>query len=73
MLQTLKFVKELGRWCGVRSAVLLGGDSMDQQFSLVHSRPDLVVATPGNNIITIISLTICVTTDLIKTHFSCIY
>lgn len=43
----MKFVKELGRFCGVRAALVLGGDSMDTQFSAVHTRPDVLVATPG--------------------------
>lgn len=46
-LQTLKFVKELGRFLGLKSAVILGGDSMDDQFSALHGNPDIIVATPG--------------------------
>lgn len=46
-LQTLKFIKELGRFTGLRSAVILGGDSMDNQFSAIHGNPDIIVATPG--------------------------
>lgn len=45
--QTLKFVKELGKFTNLRSAVVLGGDAMESQFSALHSNPDLVVATPG--------------------------
>lgn len=46
-LQTLKFCKQLGKHTDLRYAVVLGGDSMDQQFSDMHSNPDVVVATPG--------------------------
>ncbi|XP_008198552.1 ATP-dependent RNA helicase DDX54 [Tribolium castaneum] len=46
-LQTLKFIKELGRFTGLKSAVILGGDSMDDQFSAIHGNPDIIVATPG--------------------------
>ena len=46
-LQTLKFIKELGRFMGLKSAVILGGDSMDDQFSAIHGNPDIIVATPG--------------------------
>ncbi|KYQ50715.1 ATP-dependent RNA helicase DDX54 [Trachymyrmex zeteki] len=46
-LQTLKFIKELGRFTGLKSAVILGGDSMDNQFSAIHGNPDIIVATPG--------------------------
>ncbi|XP_069668807.1 ATP-dependent RNA helicase DDX54 isoform X2 [Periplaneta americana] len=46
-LQTLKFVKELGRFTGLHAAIVLGGDSMDNQFSAIHGNPDIIVATPG--------------------------
>jgi ATP-dependent RNA helicase DDX54/DBP10 len=26
---------------------VLGGDSMDSQFSAIHDNPDVIVATPG--------------------------
>ncbi|CAH1406069.1 unnamed protein product [Nezara viridula] len=57
-LQTLKFLKELGKFTGLRSIVLLGGDSMETQFSAIHEKPDIVVATPGR------FLHICVEMDL---------
>lgn len=57
-LQTLKFIKELGRFTGLKAAVILGGDSMDNQFSAVHGNPDIIVATPGR------FLHICVEMDL---------
>lgn len=46
-LQTLKFIKELGRFTGLQAAVVLGGDNMDNQFSTIHGNPDIIVATPG--------------------------
>ncbi|XP_049949021.1 ATP-dependent RNA helicase DDX54 [Schistocerca serialis cubense] len=46
-LQTLKFIKELGRFTGLQAAVILGGDSMESQFSAIHGNPDIIVATPG--------------------------
>uniref|UniRef100_A0A1B6CZ60 RNA helicase n=1 Tax=Clastoptera arizonana TaxID=38151 RepID=A0A1B6CZ60_9HEMI len=46
-LQTLKFVKELGKFTGLKAAVVLGGDSMETQFSAIHNNPDIIVATPG--------------------------
>ncbi|XP_018562547.1 ATP-dependent RNA helicase DDX54 [Anoplophora glabripennis] len=46
-LQTLKFIKEIGRFMGLKAAVILGGDSMDDQFSAIHGNPDIIVATPG--------------------------
>ncbi|KAL1123037.1 hypothetical protein AAG570_002125 [Ranatra chinensis] len=57
-LQTLKFTKQLGRYTGLRSAVVLGGDSMETQFSSLHNSPDIIIATPGR------FLHICVEMDL---------
>lgn len=47
VFQTLKFVKEIGKFTNLKSAVILGGDPMEAQFSIMHSAPDIVVATPG--------------------------
>ncbi|EDO45469.1 predicted protein, partial [Nematostella vectensis] len=46
-LQTQKFIKELGRFTGLKSSVILGGDSLEGQFAAIHTNPDIVVATPG--------------------------
>ncbi|XP_076255680.1 ATP-dependent RNA helicase DDX54 isoform X2 [Rhynchophorus ferrugineus] len=46
-LQTLKFIKELGKFADLKAAVILGGDSMEDQFSAIHGNPDIIVATPG--------------------------
>ncbi|KAL4706913.1 hypothetical protein ACJJTC_012372 [Scirpophaga incertulas] len=47
-LQTLKFVRELGKFTGLTSAAILGGESIEQQFSIMSGAvPDIVVATPG--------------------------
>ncbi|KAH1029038.1 ATP-dependent RNA helicase DDX54 [Dendroctonus ponderosae] len=46
-LQTLKFFKEIGRFMNLKAAVILGGDSMEDQFSAIHGNPDVIVATPG--------------------------
>lgn len=46
-LQTLKFTKELGKYTGLRAAVILGGDKMDDQFAALHDNPDIIIATPG--------------------------
>uniref|UniRef100_A0A0K8T610 RNA helicase n=1 Tax=Lygus hesperus TaxID=30085 RepID=A0A0K8T610_LYGHE len=57
-LQTQRFVKELGQYTGLRSAVVLGGDAMEQQFSAIRDNPDIIVATPGR------FLHLCVEMDL---------
>ncbi|XP_031841303.2 ATP-dependent RNA helicase DDX54 [Nomia melanderi] len=57
-LQTLKFIKELGKFTGLKASVILGGDSMENQFSAIHGNPDILVATPGR------FLHICIEMDL---------
>lgn len=39
--QTFKFTKELGRFTSLKLALVLGGDSMEEQFSTLHSNPDM--------------------------------
>jgi ATP-dependent RNA helicase DDX54/DBP10 len=46
-LQTLKVVKEFGRGTNLKCVLLVGGDSMEQQFSDIASNPDIIIATPG--------------------------
>uniref|UniRef100_A0A8C2WKM2 ATP-dependent RNA helicase DDX54 n=1 Tax=Cyclopterus lumpus TaxID=8103 RepID=A0A8C2WKM2_CYCLU len=46
-LQTMKFTKELGRFTGLRIALILGGDRMDDQFAALHENPDIIIGTPG--------------------------
>lgn len=46
-LQTMKVVKEFGRGTNLKAILLVGGDSMEDQFSDVASNPDIMIATPG--------------------------
>ncbi|XP_012671616.1 ATP-dependent RNA helicase DDX54 [Clupea harengus] len=46
-LQTMKFTRELGRYTGLKTALILGGDSMDEQFAALHENPDIIIGTPG--------------------------
>ncbi|XP_056384726.1 ATP-dependent RNA helicase DDX54 [Hyla sarda] len=46
-LQTLKFTKELGKFTGLKTALILGGDRMEDQFAALHENPDIILATPG--------------------------
>lgn len=46
-MQTLKVVKELGRGTDLKAVLLVGGDSLEEQFGLMVGNPDIVIATPG--------------------------
>ncbi|KAG8455667.1 hypothetical protein GDO86_001744 [Hymenochirus boettgeri] len=46
-LQTLKFTKELGKFTGLKTALILGGDKMEDQFAALHENPDIIIGTPG--------------------------
>lgn len=52
-LQILRVGKDIARGCkpddaeAIRWAMIVGGESMDEQFSLMASNPDVVIATPG--------------------------
>ena len=45
--QTVKFIRELGKYSNLTTVAILGGDSMETQFAALHDKPDVVVATPG--------------------------
>lgn len=45
--QTLRAVKDFSRKTELKSVLLVGGDSMDDQFGMMIDNPDIVVATPG--------------------------
>lgn len=41
-------MRELGKFTGLSSAAILGGESLEQQFSVMSgTAPDIIVATPG--------------------------
>ncbi|XP_074061906.1 ATP-dependent RNA helicase DDX54 isoform X1 [Macrotis lagotis] len=46
-LQTMKFTKELGKFTSLKTALILGGDKMEDQFAALHENPDIIIATPG--------------------------
>lgn len=46
-LQTLKVVKEFGKGTDLKCVLLVGGDSLEEQFEMISGNPDIVIATPG--------------------------
>lgn len=46
-IQTLKVVKELSRGTDLKAVLLVGGDSLEEQFGFMTANPDIVIATPG--------------------------
>ncbi|CZR63451.1 probable ATP-dependent RNA helicase dbp10 [Phialocephala subalpina] len=46
-LQTLKVVKEFSRGTDLKAVLLVGGDSLEDQFGFMAANPDIVIATPG--------------------------
>lgn len=38
---------QLGKFTGLRAAVLVGGDALEDQFAQLHQSPDILIATPG--------------------------
>lgn len=46
-LQTLKVVKEFGKGTDLKCVLLVGGDSLEEQFASMTTNPDIIIATPG--------------------------
>ncbi len=46
-MQTVKFAKGLSRFTDLRVALLVGGDSMEEQFEALSRNPDIIIGTPG--------------------------
>jgi ATP-dependent RNA helicase DDX54/DBP10 len=46
-IQTLKVVKEFSRGTDLKCVLLVGGDSLEEQFGSMTANPDIVIATPG--------------------------
>ncbi|CAK7567395.1 MAG: ATP-dependent RNA helicase dbp10 [Sporothrix epigloea] len=64
-MQTLKVVKELGRDTDLKTVLLVGGDSLEEQFSMLASNPDIIIATPGR----FLHLKVEMSLDLSSIHY----
>ncbi|KAL2761163.1 hypothetical protein ACRALDRAFT_1045692 [Sodiomyces alcalophilus JCM 7366] len=46
-IQTMRVVKDFNKGTDLKAVLLVGGDSMDEQFGLLSANPDIIIATPG--------------------------
>ena len=46
-LQVNETLKKIGGTLGLRTAILIGGESMGRQLKMLRDRPQVIVATPG--------------------------
>ncbi|EJS44323.1 dbp10p [Saccharomyces arboricola H-6] len=46
-MQTFNVFKDFAKGTELRSVLLTGGDSLEEQFSMMMSNPDVIIATPG--------------------------
>lgn len=46
-IQTRDFIDSIGKYTDLRTAVILGGESLEMQFSAMANNPDILIATPG--------------------------
>ncbi|WBW71356.1 ATP-dependent RNA helicase Dbp10 [Schizosaccharomyces osmophilus] len=46
-LQTMRVVKDFNKGTDLRVAAIVGGVSLEEQFSIMTSKPDIIIATPG--------------------------
>ena len=45
-IQTLKVVKEMSKGTDLRTVLLVGGDSLEEQFGSVMKNPDMYIPFP---------------------------
>jgi ATP-dependent RNA helicase DDX54/DBP10 len=64
-LQTMKVIKELGRGTDLRTVLLVGGESLEDQFQTMTSNPDIIIATPGR----LLHLKVEMRLDLSSIHY----
>jgi ATP-dependent RNA helicase DDX54/DBP10 len=64
-LQTMKVIKELGKGTDLRTVLLVGGESLEDQFQTMTSNPDVIIATPGR----LLHLKVEMRLDLSSIHY----
>ncbi|KAJ1743096.1 ATP-dependent RNA helicase dbp10 [Coemansia sp. RSA 989] len=61
-LQTHKVTKELIKFTDLRAVPIVGGDSLDDQFGIIASNPDVIIATPGRLLHLVVEMNLDLTT-----------
>ncbi|KAJ2766359.1 ATP-dependent RNA helicase dbp10, partial [Coemansia nantahalensis] len=61
-LQTFRVAKDLTKYTDLRAVPIVGGDSMDDQFGIISSNPDIVIATPGRLLHLVVEMCLDLTT-----------
>ncbi|KAI3633342.1 hypothetical protein MIR68_008289 [Amoeboaphelidium protococcarum] len=46
-LQTASFTRDIAKFTDLRVVNIVGGDSLDDQFAMIATNPDVICATPG--------------------------
>ena len=46
-IQCEEMLQKIGKFCGLRTAVLIGGANMRNQIMQLHKKPHIVISTPG--------------------------
>jgi ATP-dependent RNA helicase DDX54/DBP10 len=46
-VQTLKFAKDMAKFCDLRIISVIGGDPLEAQFEALANQPDVLIGTPG--------------------------
>ncbi|KAJ2785078.1 ATP-dependent RNA helicase dbp10 [Coemansia interrupta] len=61
-LQTHQVTKDLTKFTDLRPVPIVGGDSLEDQFGIMASNPDIVIATPGRLLHLIVEMNLDLTT-----------
>ncbi|KAJ1934037.1 ATP-dependent RNA helicase dbp10, partial [Linderina pennispora] len=61
-LQTHQVTKDFVKYTDLRAVPIVGGDSMEDQFGIIASNPDIIIATPGRLLHLVVEMGLDLTT-----------
>ncbi|KAJ1939794.1 ATP-dependent RNA helicase dbp10, partial [Linderina macrospora] len=61
-LQTHQVTKDFVKYTDLRAVPIVGGDSMEDQFGIIASNPDIIIATPGRLLHLVVEMSLDLTT-----------